>query len=96
METGTAEEIFYEPCHPYTWGLLRALPAWAKDGEPLYTIPGIPPPLITARSTVLRPRRKQWVRFWTSRRISFMRPTSYRRFDFRRAGIPKRLSSSAA
>ena len=46
VETGTAEEIFYEPCHPYTWGLLRALPAWAKDGEPLYTIPGIPPPLI--------------------------------------------------
>ncbi|MDE7245863.1 MAG: ABC transporter ATP-binding protein [Oscillospiraceae bacterium] len=46
VEIGTAEEIFYEPRHPYTWGLLRALPSFAKDGEPLYTIPGMPPTLI--------------------------------------------------
>jgi len=46
VETGTVEDIFYDPRHPYTWGLLRALPAWAKDGEPLYTIPGMPPSLI--------------------------------------------------
>lgn len=46
VETGTVEDIFYDPRHPYTWGLLRALPAWAKDGEPLYTIPGMPPALI--------------------------------------------------
>lgn len=45
VEIGTTEEIFYEPRHPYTWGLLRALPAWARDGEPLYTIPGMPPSL---------------------------------------------------
>ena len=46
VEIGTAEEIFYDPRHPYTWGLLRALPAWAEPGEPLYTIPGMPPTLI--------------------------------------------------
>ncbi|MBD5161807.1 MAG: ABC transporter ATP-binding protein [Oscillibacter sp.] len=46
VETGTAEDIFYDPRHPYTWGLLRSLPAWARDGEPLYTIPGMPPTLI--------------------------------------------------
>lgn len=46
VETGTVEDIFYDPRHPYTWGLLRSLPAWAKDGEPLYTIPGMPPTLI--------------------------------------------------
>ncbi len=46
VEIGTAEEIFYEPRHPYTWGLLRALPSYAKNGEPLYTIPGMPPTLI--------------------------------------------------
>ena len=46
VETGTAEEVFYDPRHPYTWGLLRALPAWAVEGEPLYTIPGMPPTLI--------------------------------------------------
>lgn len=45
VETGTAEEVFYDPRHPYTWGLMRALPAFAKGGE-LYTIPGMPPTLI--------------------------------------------------
>ena len=43
VETGTAEEIYYDPRHPYTWGLLRALPACAGEGEPLCTIPGMPP-----------------------------------------------------
>ncbi|MEI3089398.1 MAG: oligopeptide/dipeptide ABC transporter ATP-binding protein [Oscillospiraceae bacterium] len=38
------EEIFYDPRHPYTWALLRALPACA-NGEPL-PIPGMPPTLI--------------------------------------------------
>ena len=46
VETGTVEEIFYDPRHPYTWGLLRSLPACARQGEPLYTIPGMPPALI--------------------------------------------------
>ena len=46
VETGTVDDIFYDPRHPYTWGLLRSLPAWAKDGEPLYTIPGMPPTLV--------------------------------------------------
>ena len=39
------EDIFYDPRHPYTWGLLRSLPAWAEEGQPLYTIPGMPPSL---------------------------------------------------
>ena len=46
VEIGTAEEIFYDPRHPYTWGLLRSLPSLARPGEPLYTIPGMPPTLI--------------------------------------------------
>ena len=46
VETGTIDEIFYDPRHPYTWALLRALPALARHGEPLYTIPGMPPTLI--------------------------------------------------
>ena len=46
VETGTVEDIFYDPRHPYTWGLLRALPAWAEEGQPLYTIPGTPPSLL--------------------------------------------------
>ena len=46
VEIGTAEEVFYDPRHPYTWGLLRALPSLARPGEPLHTLPGMPPVLI--------------------------------------------------
>lgn len=46
IETGTAEEIFYDPRHPYTWGLLTALPSLAKEGEQLKTIPGVPPVMV--------------------------------------------------
>lgn len=46
VETGKAEEVFYDPRHPYTWGLLQAHPALAKEGGRLHAIPGMPPTLI--------------------------------------------------
>ena len=46
VEIGTAEEIFYDPRHPYTWGLLQSLPAFNKGAHHLKTIPGLPPTLI--------------------------------------------------
>ncbi len=46
VETGTAEEVYYDPRHPYTWGLMRSLPALARGKQALYTIPGMPPSLI--------------------------------------------------
>lgn len=46
VEVGRAEEIFYDPRHPYTWGLLSALPSLAKKGEGLKCIPGMPPMLL--------------------------------------------------
>lgn len=42
VETGTAADIYASPVHPYTWGLLHALPAFA-EGERLFPIPGSPP-----------------------------------------------------
>lgn len=45
IEIGTSEEIYYDPRHPYTWGLMRALPAFSNSNEALYTIPGMPPTL---------------------------------------------------
>lgn len=45
IETGTVEEIFYDPRHPYTWGLLSAMPDVDTDGDELYAIPGTPPNL---------------------------------------------------
>lgn len=47
VEIGTAEEIYYDPRHPYTWGLLQALPSYAKKKGGLYAIPGMPPSLIS-------------------------------------------------
>lgn len=46
VEMGTAEEVYYDPRHPYTWGLLQALPAFAKGQGKLRPIPGMPPTLI--------------------------------------------------
>jgi oligopeptide transport system ATP-binding protein len=46
VEIGTAEEIYYDPRHPYTWGLMRSLPALSKGQKYLHTIPGMPPTLI--------------------------------------------------
>lgn len=46
VETGRVEEVFYDPRHPYTWGLMRSLPVFAKPDEELYTIPGMPPNLL--------------------------------------------------
>lgn len=44
VEAGTARQIFFNPCHPYTWGLLGAMPNMLQDvKEELYSIPGTPP-----------------------------------------------------
>ncbi|WP_283149366.1 oligopeptide/dipeptide ABC transporter ATP-binding protein [Silvimonas soli] len=43
MEYGTADDIFYRPSHPYTIGLLNALPRLDHDGAELISIPGNPP-----------------------------------------------------
>ena len=47
METGTSDEIFYDPKHPYTKALLRAIPSTElKEGERLQAIEGLPPSLV--------------------------------------------------
>lgn len=47
VEKGTYEEIFYNPKHPYTWALLKAVPRLDNDEkEQLVSIHGTPPDLI--------------------------------------------------
>lgn len=46
IERGTVDEIFYDPKHPYTWGLLSAMPDLETDDARLYSIPGSPPNLL--------------------------------------------------
>lgn len=45
VESGTAEDIFERPAHPYTVALQRSIPSLGTKGKPLYTIPGLPPDL---------------------------------------------------
>ncbi len=42
VEKGTVIDVFYDPRHPYTWGLLSAIPGTGLKGD-LYSIPGTPP-----------------------------------------------------
>ena len=45
VETGTSEEIFFKPAHPYTWALLSSMPD-LQTNERLLAIPGTPPNMI--------------------------------------------------
>ena len=45
VEYGTAEDVFYDPRHPYTWALLSSMPD-LDTNERLESIPGTPPNMI--------------------------------------------------
>jgi oligopeptide/dipeptide ABC transporter ATP-binding protein len=45
VEYGTAEDVFYDPRHPYTWALLSSMPD-LDTNEKLDAIPGTPPNMI--------------------------------------------------
>ena len=58
VEVGTADEIFYEPAHPYTWALLSSMPD-LDTKEKLFAIPGAPPNMITPpQGDAFAPRNK--------------------------------------
>lgn len=60
VEFGTAEDIFFDAWHPYTWALLSALPQLGTKGEPLSTIEGTPPNLYNViQGDAFAPRNKQ-------------------------------------
>jgi oligopeptide/dipeptide ABC transporter ATP-binding protein len=48
VEQGSLDELFYDPQHPYTWGLLGSIPRLDRDrSERLPAIPGQPPSLVS-------------------------------------------------
>src|SRR5262249_21355603 len=47
VETGTADDIYYSPMMPYTWGLLKSIPLLTTEEDRLHPIKGLPPSLIT-------------------------------------------------
>lgn len=60
IEYGTAEEVFYDPQHPYTWALLSSLPQLGIKGQPLYAIKGTPPNLFNEiKGDAFAPRNPQ-------------------------------------
>ena len=49
VEQGTLDELFYDPQHPYTWGLLGSITRVDRDTSTrLPAIPGLPPSLLAA------------------------------------------------
>ena len=56
-EAGIPEQIFRDPCHPYTMGLLASLPTRSRKGHPLYAIPGaVPDPAYKPSGCPFHPR----------------------------------------
>ena len=47
VEEGTVDEIYYNPKHPYTWGLLKSIPQKSGIKEKLQPIAGSPPDLLS-------------------------------------------------
>lgn len=56
-EEGTTNDIFKNPCHPYTRGLLASLPSRANRGVPLHSIRGnVPDPAYKPKGCPFHPR----------------------------------------
>lgn len=60
VEIGTADEIYYDPRHPYTWALLSSMPQMGVKGKDLFNIVGTPPNLFAEiRGDAFAPRNPQ-------------------------------------
>ncbi|AIK38360.1 ABC transporter ATP-binding protein [Bacillus pseudomycoides] len=60
VEIGTVDEIFYNPKHPYTWGLIASMPSLDGSEAELYAIPGTPPDLLKPpKGDAFAPRNPQ-------------------------------------
>ena len=72
VELGTADEVFYDPRHPYTWALLSSMPQTGVKGEELFNIQGTPPNLFAEiRGDAFAPRNPQALK------IDFVRQPPY-------------------
>lgn len=60
VEKGTVDEIFYNPKHPYTWGLLASMPSIDAEGGELFVIPGTPPNLLNPPKGDAFAARNKW------------------------------------
>ena len=62
VEKGTTEDIFHNPCHPYTIGLMKSKPVVGKKVDALYNSPGsVPNPVNMPDYCYFRDRCEQCV-----------------------------------
>lgn len=59
-EIGTVDDVYYNPQHPYTWGLLASIPAFQSKNHKLYAIPGAPPQMINPPKGDAFAARSEW------------------------------------
>jgi len=60
IEKGTVEDVFYNPQHPYTWGLLASMPDINTKNSELFAIPGTPPSLLEPPKGDAFAARNKW------------------------------------
>ena len=60
VEKGNVNDVFYNPRHPYTWGLLASMPDISEKGAELFAIPGTPPNLIRPPKGDAFAARNKW------------------------------------
>ena len=72
MEYGTVDDIFYNPQHPYTWGLINSMPTLESDT--LESIPGTPPDLLDPpKGDPFAPRNKYAMKIDIERKPPFFK-----------------------
>ena len=72
LEFGGVDEIFYDPQHPYTWGLINSMPTLNSDT--LESIPGTPPNLLDPpKGDPFAPRNKYAMKIDVERKPPFFK-----------------------
>ncbi len=72
LEYGTVDDIFYNPQHPYTWGLINSMPT--LDTKKLASIPGTPPDLLDPpKGDPFAPRNKYAMKIDAQRKAPFFK-----------------------
>ncbi|MDR1194625.1 MAG: ABC transporter ATP-binding protein [Peptococcaceae bacterium] len=72
VEIGKVDEILLNSRHPYTWGLLSAMPSHNADEKRIYTIPGTPPDMLCPpQGDAFYPRNKYALKIDTLRMPPF-------------------------
>ncbi|MCR1915841.1 ABC transporter ATP-binding protein [Lactobacillus taiwanensis] len=72
LEYGSVDDIFYNPQHPYTWGLINSMPT--LESEELESIPGTPPNLLDPpKGDPFAPRNKYAMKIDVERKPPFFK-----------------------